>query len=85
MQAKILKFLFIIPAIILIIIFQTYLQSIYLLDNDLRDGATIFRIVCAGCHVRSGSVVLRWTKSLKLSNLEKKGIGNLDSIAKISN
>jgi len=82
---KIFKFLFVIPVITLIIIFQTSLQNRYLLASDVRDGETIFRNVCAGCHVRGGSVVLKGSKSLKLSDLEKRGIADIDSIAKIAN
>ena len=53
--------------------------------SDIRDGETIFRNVCAGCHVRGGSVVLKGSKSLKLSDLEKRGISDEKSIAKIAN
>ena len=84
-QMKISKFLFVIPVITLIIIFQTSFQSRYLLASDFRDGATIFRNVCAGCHVRGGSVVLKGSKSLKLSDLEKRAISDENSIAKIAN
>ena len=73
-QIKIFKFLFVIPVITLIIIFQTSLQNRYLLASDVRNGETIFRNVCAGCHVRGGSVVLKGSKSLKLSDLEKRNI-----------
>ena len=65
---KILKFLFVIPLITLIITFQTSLQNRYLMASDIRNGETIFRNVCAGCHVRAGSVVLKGSKSLKLSD-----------------
>ncbi len=82
---KIFKFLFVIPVINLIIIFQASFQSKYLLASDFRDGATIFRNVCAGCHVRGGSVVLKGSKSLKLSDLEKRAISDENSIAKIAN
>ena len=82
---KIFKFLFVIPVITLIIIFQTSLQNRYLLASDVRDGETIFRYVCAGCHVRGGSVVLKGSKSLKLTDLEKAGIADVDSISKIAN
>ena len=82
---KISKFLFVIPVITLIIIFQTSLHNKYLLASDIRDGEKIFRNVCAGCHVRSGSVVLKGSKSLKLSDLEKRGISDEKSIAKIAN
>ena len=84
-QMKIFKFLFVIPLITLIIIFQTSLQNRYLLASDVRNGETIFRNVCAGCHVRGGSVVLKGSKSLKLSDLEKRGISDENSIAKIAN
>ena len=84
-QMKIFKFLFVIPVITLIIIFQTSLHNRYLMASDIRDGEKIFRNVCAGCHVRGGSVVLKGSKSLKLSDLEKRGIADEISIAKIAN
>ena len=79
------KVLLVIPLITLIIIIQTTSQNRYLLASDIRDGETIFKNVCAGCHVRGGSVVLKGSKSLKLSDLEKRGIANVNSIAKIAN
>ena len=82
---KIFKFLFVIPLITLIIIFQISLQNRYLMASDIRDGETIFRNVCAGCHVRGGSVVLKGSKSLKLSDLERRGIADVNSIIKIAN
>jgi len=82
---KIFKLLIVIPVITLIIIFQTSLQNRYLMASDIRNGETIFRNVCAGCHVRGGSVVLKGSKSLKLSDLEKRGISDENSIAKIAN
>ena len=82
---KIFKFIFLVPVITLIIIFQTTLQSRYILASDVRDGETVFKNVCAGCHVRGGSVVLKGSKSLKLSDLEKRGIADVNSISKIAN
>ena len=82
---KIFRVLLVIPVITLLIIIQTSLQSSYLLASDLRDGETFFRNVCAGCHVRGGSVILKGSKSLKLADLEKRGIANVNSIAKIAN
>ena len=84
-QMKIFKFLFVIPVINLIIIFQTSLQHYYLMASDIRDGETIFRNVCAGCHVRGGAVVLKGSKSLKLIDLEKRGIADVNSITIIAN
>ena len=82
---KVFKILFLIPAITLLIIFQTSLQSRYLLASEVKDGGEIFRNLCSGCHVRSGSVILKGSKSLKLSDLEKRGIADINSIAKIAN
>ena len=53
--------------------------------SEIRDGEKIFRNVCAGCHVSGGSVVLKGSKSLKLSDLEKRGISDVRSIVKIAN
>ena len=82
---KIFKFLFVIPVITLLIIFQTSWQNRYLMASEIRDGETIFRNVCAGCHVRGGLVVLKGSKSLKLSDLVKREIADENSIAKIAN
>ena len=82
---KIFKFLFLVPFITLIIFFQTTLQSRYLLASDVRDGGTVFKNVCAGCHIRGGLVVLKGSKSLKLSDLEKRGIADVNSITIIAN
>ena len=85
MHIKIFKFLFVLSLITLIIIFQTSLQGRYLLASDVKGGETIFKNVCAGCHVRGGSVVLKGSKSLKLADLEKRGIADVNSIEKIAN
>ena len=82
---KLFKLLFVIPVITLLIFFQTSLQNRYLMASDIRDGETIFRNVCAGCHVKGGSVVLKGSKSLKLSDLEKRGIADVNSIKIIAN
>ena len=82
---KIFRFLFAIPLITLTIIFQTSLQHRYLMASDIRDGETIFRNICAGCHIRGGLVVLKGSKSLKLSDLEKRGIADVNSITIIAN
>ena len=82
---KIFEFIFVIPVITLITIYQTSLQNRYLLASDVRDGGTIFKNVRLGCHVIGGSVVLKGSKSLKLSDLEKRGIADEIAIAKIAN
>tara|TARA_B100000886_G_scaffold287303_1_gene211922 strand:- start:446 stop:694 length:249 start_codon:yes stop_codon:yes gene_type:complete len=77
---KLSKFLFVIPEII-VIIFQESLSNRYLWASDVRDGGTIFKDFCEGFHVRGGSVILKRSKSLKLSDLDKRGIAyfNADS------
>ena len=82
---KIFKFLFVIPVITLIIIFRTSLQNRYLMAFDIRNGETIFRNVRVGCHVRGRSVVLKGSKSLKLYDLEKRGIADVNLITIIAN
>ena len=84
-QMKIFKFLFVVPVVSTLIIFQTSLQIRYLLASDVRDGETIFRNICASCHIMGGSVVLRGSKSLELPDLQKRGIADVNSIAKIAN
>ena len=44
-----------------------------------------FKNVCAGCHIKGGSVILKCSKSLKLSDHEKRGTADVNSIAKIAN
>ena len=82
---KIFKFLLVIPSITLIIFFQTSLQNRYLLASEVIDGETFFRNVCAECDERGRAVVLKGSKSLKLSEIEKRGIADVNSIAKIAN
>ena len=82
---KIFKLLFVIPVITLIIIFQTSLQNKYLIASDIREGETIFRNVYPGSYVRGGSVVLKGSKSLKLTDLEKREIAVVNSITIIAN
>ena len=53
--------------------------------SDIRHGETIFRNVCAGFQVRGGSDILKGSRSLKLADLEKRGIANVNAIAKIAN
>ena len=58
-QMKIFKFLFLIPVITLIIIFQTSLQNRYLMASNIKDGETIFKNVCAGSHLRGDQSFLK--------------------------
>ena len=73
---KIIKVLFLIPKINLLIIFKISLRNKYLLASVVRDEEIIFKNVCTGFDVRVGSVLMRRSKSLKLSDHENKGIAN---------
>ena len=52
-------FIFVIPAMTLIIISQIYLQNWYLLASNLGVGEAIIKNVCEGWHVRGVWVVLK--------------------------
>ena len=78
-----MKFIFLL--LTLIIFFQFSFNGRYLFASNTRDGETIFKNVCAGCHIRGGSVITKGNKSLKFSDLEKRGIADVDSIEKIAN
>ena len=79
------KLPFIIALIILVVFFQSSLKSRYSFASNIRDGETIFKNVCASCHVRGGLVITKGSKSLKFSDLEQRGIADLQSIENIAN
>ena len=80
-----LKLPYIFVSIILIIFFKFSLSNSYTLASTTRNGEAIFKNVCAGCHVKGGLVISKGSKSLKFSDLEKRGIADIDSIATIAN
>ena len=80
-----LKLRFVIVLIILIIFFQNFFKARYSLASNTRDGETIFKNVCASCHLSRGVVITKGPRSLKFSDLEKRGIADIDSIRKIAN
>jgi len=49
---------------------------------DLPEGAKLFEVHCAGCHINGGNIVRRG-KNLKLKTLEKNGYGTVEAIAEI--
>ncbi|WP_407889952.1 cytochrome c6 PetJ [Scytonema sp. NUACC26] len=49
---------------------------------DTANGAKIFDVHCAGCHV-NGSNIVRPGKNLKLKALKKYGMDSIDAIAAI--
>ena len=84
-----MKFLSKLPLIttllILIIFFQSSLFNRYSFASNNRDGKTIFKNICASCHVRGELVITKGPKSLKFRDLEQRGIADLESIANIAN
>ena len=49
---------------------------------DTANGAKIFSVQCAGCHVNGGNIVRRG-KTLKLKALERNGVDSLAAIASL--
>ncbi len=47
------------------------------------DGAQIFQVHCAGCHIHGGNIMRR-NKTLKLKALQKNHVDSLDGIAAIT-
>ena len=86
---RLIKFLFKSPFVIILIILVVFLQSSlrggYTFASNIRNGETIFKNVCASCHVKGGLVVTKGYKSLKFSDLEKRGIADSNSIQRIAN
>jgi cytochrome c6 len=47
------------------------------------DGAQLFELHCAGCHLNGGNIIRRG-KTLKLAALERQGIASQEAIAAIA-
>ena len=47
------------------------------------DGAELFSLHCAGCHLNGGNIIRRG-KNLKLATLERRGLDSVDAIARIA-
>ncbi len=56
--------------------------SIPTLAADTANGAKIFSVHCAGCHLNGGNIIRRG-KNLKLKVLKRNGMDNVDAIASI--
>jgi cytochrome c6 len=52
------------------------------LAADATNGAKLFEVHCAGCHINGGNIVRR-NKTLKLKALERNGYSSVDTIATI--
>ena len=63
--------------------FTKYFFCSYSFASNTRDSETIFKNVCASCHVRGRVVITKESKSLIFSDLEKRGIAEIDSIKRL--
>lgn len=52
------------------------------LAADLQQGAQVFEMQCAGCHINGGNIIRRG-KNLKQKALEKNGYDSVEAIAQI--
>ncbi|MBD2539558.1 cytochrome c6 PetJ [Coleofasciculus sp. FACHB-SPT36] len=52
------------------------------LAADTANGAKIFSVQCAGCHLNGGNIIRRG-KNLKLKALKRNGMDNVEAIASI--
>jgi len=58
----------------------TIIFSAPVLAADTVNGAKIFSIQCAGCHINGGNIVRRG-KTLQQKALKRNGVDNLEAIA----
>ncbi len=56
--------------------------SVPTLAADTANGAKIFSVQCAGCHLNGGNIIRRG-KNLKLKALKRNGMDNVEAIASI--
>lgn len=76
-----LKSLFILGLALLLIGATLPFQD-FALAAASTDGAQIFEVHCAGCHVNGGNIVRRG-KTLKLKALEKNQVNSLEAIEQL--
>lgn len=66
--------------VILLVITLTFAFNPPALAADIANGAKIFSVQCAGCHVNGGNIVRRG-KTLKLKALKRNHMDSQDAIA----
>ena len=64
-----------------IFMFLTLANKLNAQDADL--GKNLFKNHCAGCHINGGNIIRR-SKNLKISSLNRNGINDPEAIAKIA-
>jgi cytochrome c6 len=68
--------------VIILLIALTLTFSPPALAADTANGAKIFSVQCAGCHVNGGNIIRRG-KTLKLKALKRNGVDSLEAIASL--
>jgi cytochrome c6 len=68
--------------VIILLIALTLTFSPSALAADTANGAKIFSVQCAGCHVNGGNIIRRG-KTLKLKALKRNGVDSLEAIASL--
>jgi cytochrome c6 len=68
--------------VIILLIALTLTFSPPALAADTANGAKIFSVQCAGCHVNGGNIVRRG-KTLKTRALKRNGMDSLEAIASL--
>ncbi|HEY9635099.1 MAG TPA: c-type cytochrome [Coleofasciculaceae cyanobacterium] len=76
-QENFLKFL-----LIILLIALSFTFSPWVLAADTANGAKIFSVQCAGCHVNGGNIVRRG-KTLNKRALKRNGMDSEDAIASL--
>ena len=64
--------------ITLIIFFQKFFTDRFTFSSNTRDGQTVFKNVGSCCHLRVGVIITKRSKFLKLSDLQQRGIEDID-------
>ncbi|MCC5637447.1 c-type cytochrome [Nostoc sp. CHAB 5844] len=79
MRIKLLKF---VQLLCLILLLLTTTFTLPASANDTANGAQIFSVHCAGCHI-NGSNIIRRGKNLKKQALKKYGMDSIEAITAI--
>ena len=69
-------------AIVLFFLLGTLLWSPNALAADLENGAEVFSLNCAGCHLNGGNIIRR-RKTLKQRALDRNGLNSVEAIANL--
>ena len=68
--------------LIILLIVLTFTFNPPALAADTANGAQIFSVHCAGCHINGGNIIRRG-KTLKKKALKKNGVDSLEAIASL--